>query len=186
MASKTSTNTSAMDSRKELSELIKRKAEISVSRSLFTFFFGFYVTFCRPISRVSKGRFSPLKDHIWRTLNCMETSFEAGIAIWQPTRVQIPKRTSGTVSSKTTSDCSASQASLHRWGTRLQLIRRYSTRKLFLGCCQWNPARTIKSKRLEWGRRQSVVGSGIFEYPSLRLEQQSETRKQVFVIPWQR
>lgn len=40
MASKTSTNTSAMDSRKELSELIKRKAEISVSRSLFTFFLG--------------------------------------------------------------------------------------------------------------------------------------------------
>lgn len=37
MASKSTTNTSAMDSRKELSELIKRKAEISVNKSLFTF-----------------------------------------------------------------------------------------------------------------------------------------------------
>lgn len=161
MASKTSTNTSAMDSRKELSELIKRKAEISVSRGLFTFWLMFEILVCRPISRVSKGRFSLLKDHIWRTLSYMETSSEAGIAIWPPTRVRIPKRTNGTGSLKTTSDCLASQASLHRWGTRLQPIRRCLTRRLLLGCCQWNPARTIKSKRLEWGRRQPVVGFGI-------------------------
>lgn len=41
MTSKAATNTSAVDSRKELSELIKRKAEISVNQFFISFVYIF-------------------------------------------------------------------------------------------------------------------------------------------------
>lgn len=69
MASKSSTNTSAMDSRKELSELIKRKAEISVKYCLFTFanksFTNFIKLFSinRLILKVLKDKSLHSKDH---------------------------------------------------------------------------------------------------------------------------
>lgn len=94
MTSKSSTNTSAMDSRKELSELIKRKAEISVKYCLFTFFqkiFDIFLAFSiafkllfiiyRLISKVWKGKYSLSKGPIWRIPSFMVTSFEAGIVI---------------------------------------------------------------------------------------------------------
>jgi hypothetical protein len=67
MTSKAATNTSAVDSRKELSELIKRKAELSVNEILFGLFTFFGIKFLfvvRPNWNLSRDKSLPSKDPI--------------------------------------------------------------------------------------------------------------------------
>lgn len=118
MSTKSASNANA-DTRKELAELIKRKAEISVNRKqyfkLFTNSYSkIHNNFFSLTWRDSSDKSSPSKAPISRTRSSTATSSVAGIAISPPTRAQTPKPTSAIESSKKTSDSSASRVSHRR------------------------------------------------------------------------
>lgn len=109
------TKSGSMDTRAELADLIKKKAETSVRHHKQTFTLDIISHLTnRNNWQTWNGRYTPSRDPIWRTPNFVGTSFAAGSGTWPPTRQRTRRPTNEIASSRRPSGFSLNPASL-RW-----------------------------------------------------------------------
>jgi len=105
----------SMDTRAELADLIKKKAETSVRHNINKpetkgTYHDYIVWTDRNNWPIWSDRSTHSRGPIWRTPSCAGISSAAGSATWPPTRPPIPRPTSGIASSRRQNASSPSPA----------------------------------------------------------------------------